>query len=428
VDTVTQGQEKSLDYDMSFREYAGPLIHRIHGFAAKFPPQLPRHFIEALTEPGETVLDPMVGSGTVLVEAMLLGRRSVGVDIDPLAILLSKVKTSLCDSSAVIKCAKRIAGEASVALMEKVPSREASIDEYLANYDADVKRFFSYWFPLKSIAELSLLVTGIGKLESEAVRDALKVALSSTIIAKSAGVSLGTDITHSRPHKVPGKKIRPAMPLFEKAALRTADALKEVEKSLEGQPYFPPLVLKGDAKALPVKSESVKLVVTSPPYATAVDYMRAHKFSLLWLGHKLQYLSWLRGRYIGSEKTGSILETRSKTADEALKKLATRSLSKAQTIARYFNEMHSAIQEIYRGLEPRGCAVIVVGPSVVKGVRVLTHKALIETGLHNGFRLLGIKEREIARDCRQLPVSNNSNREGVEARIHEEYVVVFRKP
>src|SRR5262245_57289337 len=74
--------------DLDFKgQDSGYASHNFHAFAAKFPPQLPRAFIEALTEPGELVLDPMMGSGTTLLEAYLADRRAIGCDLDPLAIL-----------------------------------------------------------------------------------------------------------------------------------------------------------------------------------------------------------------------------------------------------------------------------------------------------------------------------------------------------
>src|SRR5215831_17592944 len=67
--------------------------HDVHAFAAKFPPQLPRAFIRGLTAPGDFVLDPMMGSGTTIVEALLEGRCGIGLDIDPLALRISQAKT-----------------------------------------------------------------------------------------------------------------------------------------------------------------------------------------------------------------------------------------------------------------------------------------------------------------------------------------------
>ncbi len=68
--------------DLNFHSRASNYAsHSLHAFAAKFPPQLPRVFIEGLTEKGETVLDPMMGSGTAIVEAFLCGRKAIGLDI-----------------------------------------------------------------------------------------------------------------------------------------------------------------------------------------------------------------------------------------------------------------------------------------------------------------------------------------------------------
>lgn len=83
-----------LDFHSAASNYAS---HALHAFAAKFPPQLPRVFVEGLTEKGETVLDPMMGSGTAIVEAFLCSRRAIGFDIDPLSLLICRVKTRPVD-------------------------------------------------------------------------------------------------------------------------------------------------------------------------------------------------------------------------------------------------------------------------------------------------------------------------------------------
>jgi len=86
---------KLLSTDLDFHQDASNYAsHALHAFAAKFPPRLPRVFIEGLTDRGETVMDPMMGSGTAIVEAFLSGRRAVGFDIDPLALMICRVKTN----------------------------------------------------------------------------------------------------------------------------------------------------------------------------------------------------------------------------------------------------------------------------------------------------------------------------------------------
>ncbi len=85
--------QEALRSDLEFHGASGKYAtHGWHPFPAKFPPQLPHLFIETLSASGDTVLDPMLGSGTTLVEAQRLGRRAIGCDIDPLARLISAAK------------------------------------------------------------------------------------------------------------------------------------------------------------------------------------------------------------------------------------------------------------------------------------------------------------------------------------------------
>ena len=82
-----------LSADLDFRGADGGYAsHAWHPFPAKFPPQLPEFLIQRLSDPGDVVFDPMLGSGTTLVEAVRLGRRAVGCDIDPLARIISAAK------------------------------------------------------------------------------------------------------------------------------------------------------------------------------------------------------------------------------------------------------------------------------------------------------------------------------------------------
>jgi DNA modification methylase len=84
-----------LSSDLDFHDKSSAYAsHNFHAFPAKFPPQLPKKFIEGLTEPGDVVLDPMMGSGTTILEAFLAGRRGIGFDIDPMALRLCKVKVT----------------------------------------------------------------------------------------------------------------------------------------------------------------------------------------------------------------------------------------------------------------------------------------------------------------------------------------------
>ena len=122
------------------------------------------------------------------------------------------------------------------------------------------------------------------------LRNLLEVVFSSTIVTKSGGVSRARDLAHTRPHRVADKQPRSALRQFEILMSRAVDAYSHVDATKVGSSN----IVAGDSRRLPLRGGSVDLIVTSPPYANALDYMRAHKFSLAWLGDPIPRLSDLR--------------------------------------------------------------------------------------------------------------------------------------
>ncbi len=109
-----------LTEDLDFNDEAsGYASHDFHSFPAKFPPQLPHKFIENLTNLGDSILDPMMGSGTTILEAFLSGRYGIGFDIDPLALLITEVKCTPLDTEQVSQIGKVILEQATLAVRER---------------------------------------------------------------------------------------------------------------------------------------------------------------------------------------------------------------------------------------------------------------------------------------------------------------------
>jgi DNA modification methylase len=102
----------SIEFDLDKIRDKNYLTHNFHPYPAKFIPQFPRKLIEILSQSGEIVLDPFCGCGTTMVEAKLLGRNSIGVDINPIATLVSRVKTTVL-TAAQLEMAKKIVSECS---------------------------------------------------------------------------------------------------------------------------------------------------------------------------------------------------------------------------------------------------------------------------------------------------------------------------
>ena len=189
----------ALCADMDFRGADGSYgSHAWHPFPAKFPPQLPEFLIERLSDPGDVVLDPMLGSGTTLVEAVRLGRRAVGCDIDPLARIIAAAKLTAIEPSAALEVGHGVLKDAKNDYWEDGHRLQQELE---LRFDLKTGEFVDYWFLRQHQLELLALLQRIEALPAGGIRDFLQVVFSSTIIAKSGGVSLARDLAHTRPHR-----------------------------------------------------------------------------------------------------------------------------------------------------------------------------------------------------------------------------------
>jgi DNA modification methylase len=437
-----------LDQDLDFHN-EGSLYasHNYHSFPAKFPPQLPRLFIDGLTQPGDVILDPMMGSGTTVVEAILAERRAIGFDIDPLSVLLSRVKVTALDKMEVAQIGTQILERATMAT--QTPRQ---LEEQLESaWDTKTKEFVNYWFAHETQVELLALVNEIQNVTHHGIRDFLQIVFSSIIITKSGGVSLAFDLAHTRPHlakiaySTTGKLLLGSENLnsdssrvkFLTKILRSPldEFKKRLERNLASLPSisnraFPPEVQYGDAQQIPLHDASVDLIVTSPPYiSNAIDYMRAHKFSLVWFGYPISELSRARQQYIGGESTTDVAFAYLPSATQRLvAKIAEEDEKKSLAVHRYYSEMTRVLGEIYRVLKPGRVAVMVVGTSIVKGIDTEINACLSEIGQSVGFEVPAVGTRNLDRDRRMLPASMKVDRTSqIQQRMHEEFVIGFYK-
>ena len=417
------GLRELLHADIGFHGSDGSFAtHAWHPFPAKFPPQLPGFFIEALSRPGDLVLDPMAGSGTTLVEAQRLGRRALGCDIDPLARLIAEVKLAPIDGAAADAAGRAVLDQAR---RDCRVGRKSLARELPGRFDRRTLAFVNYWFPLERQLELLALRKRIEVLSNDRLRRFLEMVLSSTVIAKSGGVSWARDLAHTRPHRVLDKPPGSAFTAFEKR-LRTN--LSRGQAPTNGPEAT---VLAAGAARTGVPSDSVDLIVTSPPYANnAIDYMRAHKFSLVWLGWAIGELTELRKGYLGHEALGTHGRTPLPDECEAtLTALARLDARKAAVLRRYFGEMAAVLGEMCRVLRPGCAAIVVVGTSTLRGLDVRTHHGLAAIGETVGLVLAGMGTRRLDRDRRMMPARwGGSPGTGIEQRMHEEYAIGFVKP
>lgn len=401
-------------------EKTGYASHDLHAFAAKFPPQLPRAFIRGLSEPGDLVLDPMMGSGTTVVEALLEGRQGIGLDIDPLALRLSRVKTNPLDVDCLRHEGHRVLTRANALLA----NTEVIKREIVKRFDERTMKFIDYWFFTDTQCELMSLALSIEEVDDAATRRFLELTFSAIIVTKSGGVSRARDLAHSRPHLDKTKTPKNALEQFSVKLRKNLISMSQLSTNgINAQ------TVAGDARSMPFADRSVDLIVTSPPYANALDYMRAHKFSLVWFGKSVAELSEMRATYIGSERIGQAQYGSLPERPEAIiGKLAELDKSKAAILRKYFLEMADVLAEMYRVLRNDSAAIVVVGTSIMRDIEVETHSCLADIAAVQGFEVVGVARRNLDRNKRMMPARFGRKSDSmIEQRMHEEYVIGLMK-
>lgn len=254
-----QARLATIDWSFSKRARA-PAVEAIHPYPAKFIGDIPRALMEALPLPERTVvLDPFAGSGTTLLEAQRRGVPSIGVDLNPIACLIARVKTGPMPLG-LPELALRITG---LARKNRAPLRWE-----IPNLD--------HWFKQDVQQAIAALLHEINDLPRNHTHDVLRLALSSILVRVS---NQDSDTRYAAVEK--GFTGTDVFDSFVAAAEKLQKALTARDWGLPTARVIEANTLTLEATAL---RERVGLVITSPPYPNAYEYWLYHKYRMWWLG------------------------------------------------------------------------------------------------------------------------------------------------
>ena len=262
-DTIANGELFSLA--LSNRTTA--LTHGMHRFPAKYIPQIPGWVMDQFAERGDVVLDPFCGSGTTLVEGLLRSRKTIGVDCDPLACMIARAKTAAVSPSRL----QTLGSELRQTWRQPATQLVAPMPD-LTNFD--------HWFSRDAWGKLQSLLASTTALDASAEEFDCLLCVFSSILRRVSNADDQTQKTYvsgtliKNPPEVEGT--------FYKALEKALAGLEEL--ALLRRPSAEAVVIQGDATDMQLPSQSVDLIVTSPPYLDSVDYMYNFMVEYFWLG------------------------------------------------------------------------------------------------------------------------------------------------
>lgn len=384
----------------------------VHPFPARMAPDVALQKIEALTTVNSVVLDPMCGSGTVPRLALLESRQAIASDVDPLAVLITRTACKPSWSADL--------GNRARALVVEAKSEPTETPDWIAR-DKPTSEFIDYWFAEPQRQALAQVARVLARRPTK--DDPLRVALSRLIVTKDVGASLARDTSHSRPHRVRDTN---NFDVFSKL-IDSATRLEKISGTDWGAPGAK--IRTVDARKLSsfLQPASVDLIVTSPPYLNAIDYLRGHRMSLVWLGWTVGALRELRGTSIGTERS---LNNPSKAlmdlTAEAVPRLDDLPRREQRLVWRFAHDMDRLCRSLARVTREGGHLVFVVADSQVRGVPVPNSALCRVAALRHGFEFEEGVIRPLPTMHRYLPPPE-TGQSTLSVRMREEAILTFRR-
>ena len=380
--------------------------HGFHKYPAKFIPQLAKRCIEENTKINEIVCDPFMGCGTTLIESLVSGRKTVGVDINPVAYLISKVKTTPINPEKLKQETDKVLFDLEMYFKSK-NQKQKTLSKIEIVPVIPTNERINYWFPdKKSRDELSIILGRIDTIKDKDIRDFCLCAFSN--ILKNASIWLMKSI---KPTRDLNKKIDIPLNLFSrqiKKMIRGNDVYWNIlSTNIKGNLKSYLNLKKADARNLPAENNSVSLIVTSPPYVTSYEYADLHQLTALWLEYTKSVNEFREG-FIGSihKKEFDHNGIKSKLAKQEIEELSKKSKKEAESVKNYFFEMQQCFEEMYRVLKTKGRACIVIGNTELKKVPILNAEVFTEMMIGLGFKIHKIIKRRIP--SKVLPQTRDS--------------------
>jgi len=472
---TTQDQQliaslKSLPQDYwDFKEEdTKEYTHGIHNYPAMMVCPISRNIIQLVRriQPVQALLDPFAGSGTVLVEGMLSGVETVaGNDINPLALLLCKAKTTRIDPALLNQTCDDLLDRIQKQLTEHKDLLEG-VDAYVSetlgldisekkgwgdSAPSHLKKYcagrnaglfipefknIGYWFRPRVILELSVIRSEIQKLEDLDIRDYAFVAMSEAVRLVSNRRNGEFKMFRMPAHRV--LKYRPDVyGIFSSLLRRNVEKMEAFCAELDCRSAAPEVsIYRNSACALEdVPDSAYDLVITSPPYGdsrTTVAYGEYSRLSLQWIDlpslTEKEILGVDKSLMGGNKvKDGYTFALPSETLRTALESIRSQDSARAGDVYSFYEDLDASLGSIAQKTRAGGYQFWVVGNRTVKGVLLQTDVIITELASRYGLAPVTIVDRNIPNKV--MPSRNSPTNEAgkTNATMTTEHIVVLRR-
>jgi len=399
------------------------LTHSYHDYPGRMIPQVAGKLLDTYGREAHLLFDPYCGTGTSLVEGMIQGINVIGTDLNPLARLIAKAKTSPPEPDNLSGLKKQLK-----ALAEFIAARKII---GLPQHIPGISRL-DFWFKPQVIEKLSVLKSFIDELSDEAERLFFQVAFSETVRESS-----NTRNEEFKLYRYDEERLRKFDPdvfgIMTTKLKRNLAGLEQFIDRLLCLKQIPHARIydfdtKINVPANSVPPASIDIVVTSPPYGdshTTVAYGQYSRLSSAWLGFKAPEK--VDRKLMGGSVLQNVPTFPSSELNRAIELIRLKDERRAREVASFYSDLQCSISHVSNSIKRGGYACYVVGNRKVKGVVLPTDIAIRHFFEAHGFTHVDTFHRRIPN--KRMPLRNSpTNMTGqVENTMVNEHIIVMRR-
>jgi len=410
----------ATDWDFK-NEDTKTYTHCFHNYPAMMIPQVAGGLLEKYGKKSKLLFDPYCGTGTSLVEAILRNINAIGTDLNPLAKLIAKAKTT--------------------------PINIKTLDLYLKNFNdvifgyrfginlnasIGIPQFpnINYWFSKDTQFKLALIKNYIDNIGEPAIQDFFKVAFSETVRESSWTTNSEFKLLRMPPPKI--EKFDPdVFGIMEFKLARNRNGIISFQKAFKHISATARVYSFNSVDAIPpniLPENSVDIVLTSPPYGdsrTTVAYGQFSRLANQWLN--FENASNVDKELMGGKRIKQKHHFGIDILDETVNEISRQDPNRGEDVISFFLDYEHSIKNISRVVKNSGYVCYVVGNRSVKGRTVPTSGITIKFFEKYDFNHIETIERNIPN--KRMPLENSpSNISGVKSpTIKKEYIVICQK-